>query len=377
MIKIIRPIKSLVFIPLLLLSAGSVLAAQAPSDAVALSQFEQSNATLKSQQAAQNYTNPKTGAERIILNPAPAAQQAPQSTQSAEIARLSGGATPMPRQTAVPTFTVKQPTVQQLMQEQPNYDQKQAYGSMLHQAMPMTPSQIIDLKRRMAAAQRASAASPTAPPQPMTSSRIVNLAPGASPPVIRLQQGFITTLDFVDVSGAPWAIKYLVNGNPNAFNVSWDKQGNTLMIQSLKPYTYGNLAISLKGLNTPIMLTLVPGQRQIDYRVDLRVSGLAPGSAGKYTNMDNLPSSANQDLLQVLDGIAPQGSKQLQVDGDSAQVWEKGNKLFIRSKFTVLSPGWVGHMRSPDGTNAYEVQKTPMILVSQFGNPVEVKIEGI
>ena len=283
----------------------------------------------------------------------------------------------MPRQTAVPTFTVKQPTVQQLMQEQPNYDQKQAYGSMLHQAMPMTPSQIIDLKRRMAAAQRASAASPTAPPQPMTSSRIVNLAPGASPPVIRLQQGFITTLDFVDVSGAPWAIKYLVNGNPNAFNVSWDKQGNTLMIQSLKPYTYGNLAISLKGLNTPIMLTLVPGQRQIDYRVDLRVSGLAPGSAGKYTNMDNLPSSANQDLLQVLDGIAPQGSKQLQVDGDSAQVWEKGNKLFIRSKFTVLSPGWVGHMRSPDGTNAYEVQKTPMILVSQFGNPVEVKIEGI
>ncbi len=79
----------------------------------------------------------------------------------------------------------------------------------------------------------------------------------------------------------------------------------------------------------------------------------------------------------MLNGVGPQDSVQLQVEGDSAQAWEKGNKLFIRSKFAILSPGWVGHMRSPDGTNAYEIQKTPMILISQFGTPVEVKIDGV
>lgn len=371
--------------PIGLLPVGFLHAADAP-DTVALSQFEQSVDQMQAKKAptpvARNYQAQANNAQRIVLNPAPSSQHTTQDSggsqgsQGTQIAALSSTVqeqAPAPD----PAITVQQPTVQQLMQEQPSYDQKQAYGNMLQQAMPMTPSQIIDLKRRMAAAQRAAAAAPEAPPQPVTSSRIVNLAPGATPPVIRLEQGFITTLDFVDVSGSPWPVNFLDNGNPSAFNISWDKKSNTLMIQALKPYTYGNLAVSLQGLNTPIMLTLIPGQQLVDYRVDLRVSGLAPGSMAQYTNMNNLPDSANQDLLQVLNGVGPQDSKELQVDGDSAQAWEKGNKLFIRSKFAILSPGWTGHMRSPDGTNAYEIQKTPMILISQFGTPTEVKINGV
>lgn len=364
-----RIITNAVLLPGLFLSAGYALAA--PADAspqsIQLSQFEQS---------ADNYQNQQTAAKQQTTSKQiqPMAQP---TQQQQEISQLEQGSSTSPATPAQqPKFVIRQPTVQQLMHQAPSYDQKQAYTQMLHQSMPMTPSQIIDLKRRMAAAQRAASASPEAPPQPMTSSRIVNLAPGATPPTIRLQQGFITTLDFVDASGQPWPVKFLDNGNPNAFNVSWDKKGNMLMIQALKPYTYGNLAVSLKGLNTPIMLTLVPGQRAVDYRVDLRVSGLAPGSKNSDGNMSGLPDSTNQKLLQVLDGVAPKGSKQLQVDGDAAQVWQKGNKMFVRSKFAILSPGWMQHMRSPDGTNAYIIQKTPMILVSQFGNPVEVKINS-
>ncbi len=365
---------AVLLVPISCLSATFIYAAD-PQDAIALSQFQQSVSQMQSNQSTNTATanNP----QRIVLNPVPTgpAVVASSDSQSAQIAALSGSVTAP--QLPDPTITVQQPTVQQLMQEQPNYDQKQAYGAMLQQAMPMTPSQIIDLKRRMAAAQRAAAAAPESPPQPVTSSRIVNLAPGATPPVIRLEQGFITTLDFVDVAGSPWPVSFMDNGNPSAFNISWDKKGNTLMIQALKPYTYGNLAVSLQGLNTPIMLTLIPGQQMVDYRVDLRVSGLAPGSLSQYANMNSLPDSANQDLLQVLNGIGSENSTELQVDGDSAQAWEKGNKLFIRSKFAILSPGWTGHMRSPDGTNAYEIQKTPMILISQFGTPVEVKINGV
>ena len=379
---------TMTLLPIGLLPVGFAYA-QSQQDALALSQFEQSVNQMQGKQAPQtqasatNFEAQANNPQRIVLNPASStlavAAPAPATDAADQSGDLSGLVAPPPaaQPAAAPAITVEQPTVQQLMQEQPSYNQKQAYTAMLQQAMPMTPSQIVDLKRRMAAAQRAAAAAPEIPPQPVTSSRIVNLAPGATPPVVRLEQGFITTLDFVDVSGSPWPVSFLDNGNPSAFNISWDKKGNTLMIQALKPYTYGNLAVSLQGLNTPIMLTLVPGQQQVDYRVDLRVSGLAPGSMAMYTNMSNLPDSANQDLLQVLNGVGPEGSKALQVVGDSAQAWEKGNKLFVRSKFAILSPGWVGHMVSPDGTNAYEIQKTPMILISQFGTPVEVKINGV
>ena len=33
-------------------------------------------------------------------------------------------------------------------------------------------------------------------------------------------------------------------------------------------------------------------------------------------------------------------------------------------------------MVSPDGMIAYEIQKTSSVLVSQYGNPIELKIEG-
>lgn len=353
--KILLP---LVALNVALLLSTSVYAASAQD--MELSQFQES---INKVQQQQQPASPQAIVEG----------QANQATQAVNPIEKQP---PLP-QSSVPKIVVRQPTVTQLMQEQPTFDQKQAYSSMLQQAMPMTPSQIIDLKRRMAAAQRASAASAEAPPQPVTSSRIVDLAPGSTPPVIRLEQGFITTLDFVDSAGAPWAIHTIDNGNPGAFNVSWDKAGNVLMIQALKPYTYGNLAVTLKGSDTPIMLTLVPGQRVVDYRTDLRIPGLAPGSANQYEKMSDLPQSASQKLLQVLDGVAPEHAKQLQVDGGDGQAWLLGNKLYFRSKFAVLSPGWIGHMKSPDGTNAYEIQKTPTILVSEFGKPVEVKVEGV
>jgi hypothetical protein len=33
-------------------------------------------------------------------------------------------------------------------------------------------------------------------------------------------------------------------------------------------------------------------------------------------------------------------------------------------------------MVSPDGMNAYELQRSSSVLVSQYGEPIELKIEG-
>jgi intracellular multiplication protein IcmK len=125
----------------------------------------------------------------------------------------------------------------------------------------------------------------------------------------------------------------------------------------------------------PITLVLVSGQREVDYRTDLHVSGIGPNTKELPTGT-RLPDNANQLLLGVLDGIAPPGSKQLLIKGGNCEGWLMGDKMYLRTRQTVLSPGWVGKMTSPDGMNAYEIQRTSSILVSQYGEPVELKVEG-
>ena len=251
-----------------------------------------------------------------------------------------------------------------------------AFDGVKQQLFPLSPEQTVRVKKWYHEDEYAQATSPETPPKPTATSQFVNLSPGSTPPVIRLSQGFVSSLVFLDSTGAPWPIAAYDLGDPNAFNIQWDKVSNTLMIQASKLYTYGNLAVRLRGLNTPVMLTLIPGQKAVDYRVDLRVQGYGPNA--KQMPMEaSLPASANDVLLHVLDGVPPNGSTRLTVSGGDAQAWLLNNKMFVRTSLTILSPGWIGSMTSADGTHAYEMHKSPVLLVSWHGKVMQLKVEGL
>ena len=251
-----------------------------------------------------------------------------------------------------------------------------AFESMEEQLFPLHPDEIVRVKQKFQTNEFAKASPVGTPPKPTATSQFVNLSPGSTPPVIRLSQGFVSSLVFLDSTGAPWPISAYDLGDPSAFNIQWDKTSNTLMIQSNKLYTYGNLAVRLRGLNTPVMLTLIPGQKAVDYRVDLRVQGYGP-NAKSMPMEEGIPPSANDILLHVLDGVPPQGSSRLVVSGGDARAWLLNDKMFIRTSLTILSPGWIGSMTSADGTHAYEMQKSPVILVSWHGKVMQLKVEGL
>lgn len=251
---------------------------------------------------------------------------------------------------------------------------QEAFANMLRSMMPLTPDQIITLRKLFNNSQRAAAQYPGTPPRPTSSSVIVNLSPGSTPPVIRLGNGFITSLVFLDSTGQPWPVQAYDIGDPNSFNVDWDRIGNTLLIQSNTTYKSGNLAVMLKGQDTPVMLTLLPGQRAVDYRVDLRVPGFGP-NASPITS--GLPDMANPQLLDFLNGIPPDGAQAVQVNGGPCQAWEFAGNLYLRTQLTVLSPSWLASMSSPDGTNVYEVIKSPVILASYRGKVVQLTVEGL
>ncbi|MBN2690010.1 MAG: type IV secretion protein IcmK [Gammaproteobacteria bacterium] len=249
---------------------------------------------------------------------------------------------------------------------------QQAFAGVLNQRLPLTPDQIRILHKAFDDAQRAAAEPAHAPAKPTASAIAVNLAPDATPPVIRLGAGYITSLVFVDGSGQPWPIKAYSVGNPEAFNIQWDQKGNTLLVQADTFYKRSNLAVMLAGLNTPIMLTLLPGQTAVDYRVDLRVPGLGPNAMLLHAGF---ASSNDSVMLTFLNGVPPKGAKSVQIHGDdSSQAWIFNKLLYLRTSLDVISPAWQAIMSSSDGTHIYRLEPTSVVLAVEHGKDRVMKL---
>jgi intracellular multiplication protein IcmK len=120
------------------------------------------------------------------------------------------------------------------------------------------------------------------------------------------------------------------------------------------------------------MMTLIPGQKSVDYRVDLRVPGIGPNAT---STGNDLAATSSPQLLNVLNGVPPAKSKTLNVFGGDAQAWRVKDTLYIRTRMTVISPGWVARMTSGDGTNAYELPISPVVLALDNGATVSLRIE--
>lgn len=258
---------------------------------------------------------------------------------------------------------------------------EQAFNGVARTALPMSPEQIQRLRQLFTASQYAASIQVGVPPKPVIRSQMVNLSPGATPPPIRMKQGVVTTLAFIDATGQPWPIDAYDIGDPATFNVQWNKTDNVLFVQPSKQFFDDrNLVVRLRGLATPVTLTLLAPQlsnrNAVDYRVDLHIPEAGP-NAVPIAGGDNLPNSADPVLLGVLSGVPPEGSKELSVSDNTSQAWMLNDKLFLRTRSTVLSPAWLATMSSADGMKAYLMPKTPMILVSQHGKAVQLRIEGL
>lgn len=262
----------------------------------------------------------------------------------------------------------------------------EAFSEVVGRMFPLQPHEIKTLRRMYNKTQRAGAFTGDVPAKPTSSSRIVNLSPGTTPPVVRLNAGFVTSLVFLDSTGAPWPIKAFDIGNPSAFNVQWNQgtaqeaqqhnsMSNTLLIQAISMYKQGNLAVMLEGLNTPIMLTLLPGQKIVDYRVDLQVPRAGPNARA---SRGGLPATENPQLLDVLNNITPMGAKPLHVQGGAAKAWLQGDHMFVRTAMTVVSPSWIATMSSSDdAVHAYELPPTSVLLALYDGRMQKLTVEGL
>lgn len=254
----------------------------------------------------------------------------------------------------------------------------EAYVKSVKEVLPFSGDQISSLRDVFNQVQRAQGNDPNTPPKPTSRSVIIDMSPGATPQIIRMQSGFVSALVFTDRSGAPWPISAYDLGDPKSFNIQWDKssqirQSHILLVQAITMYKRGNLAVLLKDLPTPIMIDLDPGQKAVDYRVDLRIPVAGPNT--EITTM-SLPSGADSILLEVLNGIPPNGSQRLSIDGFDGDIWYHAGNMYVRTRMTILSPGWKATLSSADGMHAYQISKTPVILASLHGKVSRLIVKG-
>lgn len=300
---------------------------------------------------------------------------------SEQIAQVNALAHSIAQQSQPPTPAPVNSTPVVMPIEKPSLPNKReaAFDLLLDQALPLSPEQIKELRRLYDIAEEAKFTTPKPPPTPISSSTRVNLAPGSTPPLIRLSAGFVSSLNFIDTTGAPWPIASYGIGDPQAFNIQWDQRSNTLFIQSLRIYAHGNLAVKLKDLDTPIMISLVSGQKEVDFRVDLQVAGRGPQAVAPILP-DTVtvigPAQINSALINFLDGIPPNGSIKLEA-GMKGEAWLYENKIYFRTKLKLLSPAWSATVSSPDGTHVYEMMKTPLILATDNGKTINIELKGL
>jgi intracellular multiplication protein IcmK len=291
----------------------------------------------------------------------------PQPT-AAETAIFADPDTDTPENTALPEESSPS--------DRPVTMRDRAFKQLLNKSMPMTPEQIIDYRKELFRSEQAVHTPPVAPPRPVSSTITLDLSPGIPPPVIRLAPGFVTSMVFLDSTGQPWPIADYSIGNAKQFNVQWDSKKNTLFIQSVTPFTSSNLALRLAELDTPLMISLVSGQKEVDYRTDIQVNSLGPNALAPLLDND-MPRSASALLLSVLDGVPPAGSKELSVDRCYGRAWVSGGRLLFRTRLTVLSPAWLATVSSPDGTRVYDMPRTPLILATQDGKTIRIELRGL
>lgn len=254
-----------------------------------------------------------------------------------------------------------------------------ALKSAAAEIAPLSPEEVREMVTLQDGIDRA-----LAPAQvlPRISSLTVDLAPGASLPLLRTAVGHTSNISLIDSTGAPWAVELEpLNSAENAFDVRWVPGLPVISVQALRPYMQGNLTITLPGLSVPVMVSLTSGEQSsaghtwtVDSRLDLRIPRRGPQASEALVPVSRV-GLYNATLQAFLDGIPPSDARRLKTSGSVAEttVWQLGDDLYVRSRAT-LRDEFEETSASADGMRLWKLPLSPLLTFSVAGRSVPLQI---
>jgi len=250
----------------------------------------------------------------------------------------------------------------------------QSFENATRNTFPLSPDQIKEVMRKFEETQYAVVPPSYGQPKGEVAVTTVSLDPGAEPPEIMVAVGYVTTVTVLDASGQPWPIQDIgVGGN---FDVPQpETNSHIIRIAPMTRFGYGNLSVRLKDLPTPVTFRVSAGNDIVHYRYDARIPRMGPNA--KIALIQKVKIVAGDDvIMSVLDNAIPSNASKLTVSGTDKRTaaYRIGERVFVRTPLTLLSPSWDASVSSADGTTVYEVGETPVLLLSDQGQMVRAKL---
>lgn len=254
---------------------------------------------------------------------------------------------------------------------------QEAYDASVSGLMPLKPDEIKAFLREYRDNQEAVESPIDTPPTPEMGVTTVSLDPGATPAVIDLAIGHVTTLNIVDISGQPWPVQDL--GWAGNFEILQPEQGShVIRITPNSEFAYGNVSMRLVGLNTPIIMSLKTAKDKVYYRLDVRVPDYGPKATPPIIEAGIATKAGDKTLTSVLEGVMPDKAVRMIVDGVDGRTsaYTLNGLTYVRTPYTLLSPAWNASVKSADGMNVYALTDAPVLLLSDKGKMVRATVRA-
>lgn len=267
------------------------------------------------------------------------------------------------------------PTTQKSSKDIEKEIRSQAFNAALTGLLPMKPDEIRRTLERYDDTKQAIEVPVYPYPKPEVSVQTVSLDPGVTPPVLRVAKGYVSTLMFVDVTGAPWPVKDMTwAGN---FDIIEGNEGSPILrISPTTDFAYGNLSVRLVGLDTPVLFTIKTTRDKVDYRFDARVAQYGPNAQVPLISGGISISAGGSVINSMLDGVPPSEATTLKVSGVDGRTtaYRFDDTTYLRTPLTLLSPAWTQSVSSGDGMNVYALSSAPVVLLSDHGQVVRARL---
>lgn len=295
--------------------------------------------------------------------------------QTRSMSNAPGLGLPTPSPSAANPFAEpKKPTPKSPEQIEREIREK-AFDAALTGLLPMNPDEIRVLLEKLDETQQAVEVPIYPYPEADVVVETVSLDPGAKPPVIKLGVGHVTTLTLLDITGQPWPVRDMAYaGN---FEVVHNGNGSyVIRITPMSEFAYGNVSLQLAELKTPVTFTLSTERDSIHYRFDARIPEYGPYAKTPIMEGGLTLVAGNSILSSILDGVAPSGASKMDVNGVDGRTtaYNYGDKTYLRTPLTLLSPSWSSSVSSADGMNVYALANAPVVLLSDRGNVMRASI---
>ncbi|MGH1398084.1 MAG: DotH/IcmK family type IV secretion protein [Alphaproteobacteria bacterium] len=254
---------------------------------------------------------------------------------------------------------------------------KEAFDAALQGLLPLRPEEIRALLERFDTTQEAVEKPIYAPPKPEFAVETIPLDPGSAPISVKVAYGHVTTINILDISGQTWPIEDITwAGNFEVIDTTSNAISNIIRISPQSEFAAGNMSLKLIDLATPVVLTLETSRESVHYRFDAVIPEYGPNGAAPIIQTGITTTAGDKDMTSILQGVIPNGAKRMNVEGVDGRTsaYNFNGMTVLRTPLTLLSPGWDSSVASADGTRVYTFQQTPVVLLSERGKMVRVRL---